>query len=85
MCSGLQVEISEPTGFVTKQYEIPDYGSATSGKLEIPEGATYTSTSTKRDARVIGDDGEFVLEDQETVTFKDQIPKRKLHIPEGGS
>ena len=67
------VEISEPTGFVTKQYEIPDYGSATSGKLEIPEGATYTSTSTKRDARVIGDDGEFVLEDQETVTFKDQF------------
>ncbi len=67
------VEISEPTGFVTKQYEIPDYGSATSGKLEIPEGATYTSTSTKRDARVIGDDGEFVLEDHETVTFKDQF------------
>lgn len=67
------VEISEPTGFVTKQYEIPDYGSARSGKLEIPEGATYTSTSTKRDARVIGEDGEFVLEDQETVTFKDQF------------
>ena len=67
------VEISEPTGFVTKQYKIPDYGSATSGKLEIPEGATYTSTSTKRDARVIGDDGEFVLEDHETVTFKDQF------------
>ena len=67
------VEISEPTGFVTKQYEIPDYGSATSGKLEIPEGATYTSTSTKRDARVIGDDGEFVLEDRETITFKDQF------------
>ena len=67
------VEISEPTGFVTKQYEIPDYGSATSGKLEIPEGATYTSTSTKRDARVIGDDGEFVLEDHETITFKDQF------------
>ena len=67
------VEISEPTGFVTKQYKIPDYGSATSGKLEIPEGATYTSTSTKRDARVIGEDGEFVLQDQETVTFKDQF------------
>ena len=67
------VEISEPTGFVTKQYEIPDYDSARSGKLEIPEGATYTSTSTKRDARVIGDDGEFVLEDHETVTFKDQF------------
>lgn len=67
------VEISEPTGFVSKQYEIPDYGSATSGKLEIPEGATYTSTSTKRDARVIGDDGEFVLEDHETITFKDQF------------
>ena len=67
------VEISEPTGFVTKQYEIPDYGSATSGKLKILEGATYTSTSTKRDARVIGDDGEFVLEDHETITFKDQF------------
>ena len=67
------VEIKEPIGFVTKQYEIPDYGSATSGNLEIPKGATYTSTSTKRDARVIGDDGEFVLEDHETVTFKDQF------------
>ncbi len=67
------VEISEPTGFVTKQYKIPDYGSATSGELKIPEGATYTSTSTKRDARVIGEDGEFVLQDQETVTFKDQF------------
>ena len=67
------VEISEPTGFVTKQYEIPDYGSAKSGELEIPVGATYTSTSTKRDARVIGEDGEFVLQDHETVTFKDQF------------
>ena len=65
------VEVSGPTGFVTKQYEIPDYGSAKSGKLEIPQGATYTSSNG--DSRVIGEDGEFVLKDQETVTFKDQF------------
>ena len=59
------------TGFVTKQYDIPDYGSATSGKLEIPNGATYTSSNggTYR----IGEDGTFVLQDKETVTFKDQF------------
>ena len=65
------VEVSGPTGFVTKQYEIPDYGSATSGQLKIPEGAAYTSSNGE--SRVIGEDGEFVLQDQETVTFKDQF------------
>ena len=59
------------TGFVTKQYEIPDYGSSQTGKLVVPEGATYTSSNgnTYR----IGGDGTFVLQDKETITFKDQF------------
>lgn len=65
------------TGFVVKQYEIPDYGSATSGELEIPVGAMYTSSITNEDgslrSNVIREDGTFILENQETVTFFDQF------------
>lgn len=63
------------TGFVTAQYEIPDYGSADSGKLEYPAGAKYTlekangSSQTNR----IGSDGMFALADDETATFYDQF------------
>ncbi|MDD6069850.1 MAG: DUF5979 domain-containing protein [Clostridiales bacterium] len=59
------------TGFVTKQYDIPDYGSATSGKLEIPEGAAYTSSNGNN--YVIGSDGTFALENNETIIFRDQF------------
>ena len=62
---------SELIGFVTKQYDIPDYGSATSGKLEIPEGAIYQSSTGK--TQMIGTDGTFVLQDKETITFADQF------------
>ena len=60
------------TGFVTKQYDIADYGSATSGNLEIPTGAVYTS-SAKSGAYAINEDGTFVLRDKETITFRDQF------------
>lgn len=60
------------TGFVTKQYDIADYGSATSGNLEIPTGAVYTS-SAKLGAYAINEDGTFVLRDKETITFRDQF------------
>ena len=61
----------ELTGFVTKQYHIPDYGSATSGKLEIPVGATYSSSTGEN--RVIGEDGTFYLQNGESIVFKDQF------------
>lgn len=65
-------ELTASTGFVTKQYDIADYGSATSGKLENPTGAVYTS-SAKPGAYAIDENGTFVLRDKETITFKDQF------------
>ena len=65
-------ELTASTGFVTKQYDIADYGSAKSGNLENPKGAVYTS-SAKSGAYAIEDDGSFVLRDKETITFKDQF------------
>lgn len=65
-------ELTASTGFVTKQYDIADYGSATSGNLEIPTGAVYTS-SAKSGAYAINEDGTFVLRDKETITFRDQF------------
>lgn len=60
------------TGFTTDQKEIPDYGSATSGHLENAKYAQYTSTKDS-DTQLVDDDGRFVLEDGETVTFSDQF------------
>ena len=65
-------ELTASTGFATKQYDIADYGSAKSGKLENPKGAVYTS-SAKSGAYAIEDDGSFVLRDKETITFRDQF------------
>ena len=65
-------ELTASTGFVTKQYDIADYGSATSGNLEIPTGAVYTS-SAKSGAYAIDENGTFVLRDKETITFNDQF------------
>ena len=63
---------TEMTGFTTDQEKIPDYGSATSGKLENAENAQYTSTKDN-DTQLVDEDGRFVLEDGETVTFSDQF------------
>ena len=60
------------TGFTTDQEEIPDYGSATSGQLQNAINAQYTSTKDS-DTQLVDDDGRFVLEDGETVTFSDQF------------
>lgn len=60
------------TGFTTDQKEIPDYGSATSGQLQNAINAQYTSTKDN-DTQLVDDDGRFVLEDGETVTFSDQF------------
>lgn len=63
---------SKMTGFTTDQKEIPDYGSAESGHLENAENAQYTS-SNDTDTQLVDEDGRFVLEAGETVTFSDQF------------
>lgn len=60
------------TGFTTDQKEIPDYGSAQTGQLQNAINAQYTSTKDN-DTQLVDDDGRFVLEDGETVTFSDQF------------
>ncbi len=60
------------TGFTTDQKEIPDYGSATSGQLQNAINAQYTS-NMDTDTQLVDEDGRFVLEDGETVTFSDQF------------
>ena len=63
---------STMTGFTTDQKEIPDYGSAESGHLENAENAQYTS-NMDTDTQLVDEDGRFVLEDGEIVTFSDQF------------
>lgn len=63
---------STMTGFTTDQKEIPDYGSAKSGQLKNAENAQYTSTMDT-DTQLVDEDGRFVLEAGETVTFSDQF------------
>lgn len=60
------------TDFTTDQKEIPDYGSAKTGQLQNAINAQYTSTKDN-DTQLVDDDGRFVLEDGETVTFSDQF------------
>lgn len=63
---------SKMTSFTTDQEDIPDYGSAESGNLENAENAQYTSTEDT-DTQLVDEDGRFVLEAGETVTFSDQF------------
>lgn len=63
---------SKMTGFTTDQEDIPDYGSAKSGNLENAKYAQYTSTEDT-DTQLVDEDGRFVLEAGETVTFSDQF------------
>ena len=63
---------SKMTGFTTDQEDIPDYGSVESGHLENAKYAQYTSTEDT-DAQLVDEDGRFVLEAGETVTFSDQF------------
>lgn len=69
------VILTGKTGFVTKQYEIPDYGSAWSGRLEYPKDAQYTVSKNNKKSQTyrLEDDGTFALADGETATFHDQF------------
>lgn len=59
-------------GFTTEQYDIPDYKSAKSGELE---NATYAvfSSDCGNGGDVVDENGQFLLQADETVTFKDQF------------
>lgn len=63
--------LPEQTGFTTAQYDVPDYGSATSGKLENAAYAVFSSNLGNGD--VVDEKGRFLLQDGETVTFNDQF------------
>ena len=63
---------SKMTSFTTDQEKIPDYGSATTGQLQNAKYAQYTSTEDS-DTQLVDEDGRFVLEAGETVTFSDQF------------
>lgn len=65
------VKVSTLTGFVTRQDSVPDYGSAASGKLELAAGAQYSSSTGENYA--VDSKGNFVLENNETVSFHDQF------------
>ena len=61
-------------GFTTEQYDIPDYNSAKSGKLENATYAVFSSDRGNGDVvDVVDENGQFLLQDGETVTFKDQF------------
>lgn len=67
-------EVTQPTGFVTKQYDIPDYGSVASGTLMYPVNAVYTvSSGNSTTTNLMGADGTFTLANGETATFEDQF------------
>ena len=62
------------SGFTTEQYDIPDYNSATTGKLENATYAVFSSDRGNGDVvDVVDENGQFLLQDGETVTFKDQF------------
>ena len=63
--------LPKQTGFTTAQYNVPDYGSATSGKLENAAYAVFSSNLGNGD--VVDEKGRFLLQDGETVTFNDQF------------
>lgn len=63
--------LPKQTGFTTAQYDVPDYGSATSGKLENAAYAVFSSNLGNGD--VVDENGQFLLQNGETVTFNDQF------------
>lgn len=63
---------TKQAGFIVKQKEIADYGSAESGQLELAKGAKYTSTANEG-TYVVDENGEFALQNEELIRFRDQF------------
>lgn len=61
----------EQKGFTTAQYDVPDYGSAESGELKNAAYAVFSSSDGT--GNVVNENGDFLLEAGETVTFNDQF------------
>lgn len=64
--------VQKITGFTTEQKDIPDYGSAKTGKLKPAENAQFSS-SIDGETRAVDENGQFTLQDKEVVTFSDQF------------
>ena len=67
-----QAKVTTKTGFTTKQEDIPVYGSIDAKGLKNAVGAQFTS-SQNNDTQVVDENGQFMLQNGETVTFSDQF------------
>lgn len=67
-----QAKATTKTGFTTKQEDIPVYGSITAKGLKNAAGAQFTTTKNN-DTHVVDENGQFMLQNGETVTFSDQF------------
>ena len=67
-----QAKATTKTGFTTKQEDIPVYGSIDAGGLRNAAGAQFTTTKNN-DTQVVDKNGQFMLQNGETVTFSDQF------------
>lgn len=67
-----QAKATTKTGFTTKQEDIPVYGSIKAKGLKNAAGAQFTSDQNN-DTQVVDENGQFMLQNGETVTFSDQF------------
>ena len=67
-----QAKATTKTGFTTKQEDIPVYGSITAKGLTNAVGAQFTSDQNNN-TQVVDENGQFMLQNGETVTFSDQF------------
>lgn len=67
-----QAKATTKTGFTTKQEDIPVYGSIDAKGLKNAAGAQFTTTKNN-DTQVVDENGQFMLQNDETVTFSDQF------------
>lgn len=67
-----QAKATTKTGFTTKQEDIPVYGSIDARGLKNAAGAQFTTTKNN-DTQVVDKNGQFMLQNDETVTFSDQF------------
>lgn len=67
-----QAKATTKTGFTTKQEDIPVYGSITAKGLTDAVGAQFTSDQNNN-TQVVDENGQFMLQNGETVTFSDQF------------
>ena len=67
-----QAKATTKTGFTTKQEDIPVYGSIDDKCLKNAAGAQFTTTKNS-DTQVVDKNGQFMLQNGETVTFSDQF------------